>query len=229
MKTEPFALDLPHELTQQELIAKGAELSRVLDEKEHIEAEKKAAVSGFKARFEEKNQVVRRVSECIRTGKEMRPFECFERMNMHERLIETVKSDGLVVVSSRPMTPDEHQLHLDEVINNMERQAKKQKRDDASAIEAAGEVVKAANSGGVREHLALPADTTAPANGKPKKKSGAQRVREKKAAAEALKAAKSSKAPKGKVRPKAATKDKSKPKKHRPVLERESFADTSAE
>jgi membrane protein involved in colicin uptake len=239
MKTEPFNVELAIALTQEELVAKGADLSRALGEIERIDLEKKGAVAGFKERIEEKKKVMHQLTDCIRTGKELRLIECREQLNTSTKQVETFRIDNGDIVSVRPLTPDEQQLHMDVVMRGFEKDAKKHEEDAALVTTGTTVLSEMAQT----KPIALAADnpTNEPDNDNApkakKKKGGAQRAREKKAEAEAAAKPKAkTKATKSKPKAekpakaviKAAMPRAKKPKKPKPVLERHSFEDETA-
>ena len=103
---------LPVRLTEQELIAKGAELSAMIKALSYEEAEKKSVADAFKARITDLDTQIQRLAQIVRDKKEFRPVEVIEQPDYDAMMMRTVRLDTGEVVSSRPLEGSERQRPL---------------------------------------------------------------------------------------------------------------------
>lgn len=114
-REQRFVENLPVRLTKREMLSKNADLITALDKSKTLKAEKKEAAATFREQEKEIEKEIDQLAECLKSGKERRPVECFQRTRIDERMIDTVRCDTGDIVRSRPMTIDERQLALKEL------------------------------------------------------------------------------------------------------------------
>lgn len=130
---------LPCQMTGKEQLLKSAALAKAIGELSDLEAEKKEFADDWKDRKNKVDGAIKILAGEVRTGKEVRPIECFESPVYSDMMVELIRSDTGEIVSSRPMHPSERQLALDE-----QRETEKpQKRGKAAKAEAEAEPVEA--------------------------------------------------------------------------------------
>jgi len=93
--------------TAKEAHERALELVKALKKQTEIEAEKKAANSGFKTKLDDLDTEIGRLAEAIRSNEEGRMVKCEERYNLEEKSIEIFRTDVKEVQSRRSMTPAE--------------------------------------------------------------------------------------------------------------------------
>lgn len=108
MKTQ----DLPVKLTDQELVEKAQQLVDLMDLKgkkddEFAQLRKRHNDAMAKMTFE-----ISVLARQRREGTELRPVQCADVPNYHDRKVETVRQDTGEVIGSRPITAADRQLPI---------------------------------------------------------------------------------------------------------------------
>jgi len=104
-KTEEL---LECDLTPEELIAKGGDLSRKNQEKSRLDDEKKTITSEFKAKIDACDAEINKLALVISTKKESRRVKCETRYNTPEKHLKSlVRLDKGETVKIAPMTQEE--------------------------------------------------------------------------------------------------------------------------
>ena len=104
--------DLPVELTEPELLAKANASAELWRKGALLEEEKKRITADYKTRIDGIKDEIALLSDQIRSRKELRPVECFERRRPDEMMIDVIRKDSYTVVRSREMTAQERQEKL---------------------------------------------------------------------------------------------------------------------
>ncbi|HYC44511.1 MAG TPA: hypothetical protein VED01_03405 [Burkholderiales bacterium] len=112
---ERFVETLPVKLTKKEVLSKSADLMTALDKRSALKDEKKATSAMFREEEKKIEAEIEELAASIKSGKEKRPVECFQRTRIADRMIDTIRCDTGDVVRSRPMTIDERQLALKDI------------------------------------------------------------------------------------------------------------------
>jgi len=105
----PETRDLPVELTDAELLVKSRELATHMQKLYDIRAEAKLSADGYKSTIKTLEQEIAEMQRVVKTGKELRPVEIFERKRFSRSVVEVVRADTFEVVRTRPMTDAEKQ------------------------------------------------------------------------------------------------------------------------
>lgn len=105
-------MSLPVKLSEQELLIKGNELSKLLQDLETVEAQKKTANAGFKDEIDKLTEQISGLATIVREKKEYREVEVEERKNMDRMIMETIRLDTGEVVSYRELKGHERNLGL---------------------------------------------------------------------------------------------------------------------
>jgi hypothetical protein len=100
---------LPVQLTDDELQQRSQALVGNIKQTDALKEEKKTATSEFKARIGACNDVTKRLTEIISSGKEERDVECEMTKDYKGGTVTVVRLDTGEVVETRPMTADERQ------------------------------------------------------------------------------------------------------------------------
>lgn len=88
------------------------ELAEKIAESRALEARRKGAAAGFKARDEEIRARADELSEAVKSGRENRMIECRWTRNETFQRMELGRVDTGEVIESRPLTHDEKQVKL---------------------------------------------------------------------------------------------------------------------
>jgi hypothetical protein len=104
---------LPCALTVEEWNAAASQLAQTQLECVTVEARKKAAMADFKIEGEKLEATAAELGEKVRTRKETRDVEVFERKVGERLVVEIYRSDLGELVETRPMTAEER----NEVVN----------------------------------------------------------------------------------------------------------------
>lgn len=128
---------MPCRLTDVELVERGASLAEAFAEAETLEADRKNANDGFKARIEIAEGKVRDLSNVLRTKQETREVELIEEYIFATNTVRVKRGDTKEVVRERAMTQDERQETLPLEDSEKEKEAPK-----AKAAAAEGEAAE---------------------------------------------------------------------------------------
>lgn len=145
MTIRKFERELPVKLTEEEIIQRAKEQSKL--ELETIEAEneiqriKKEAggeIKELKEGLAEQRAVIRKFARAVRKGEEFRSVACEERLSDDSVHVETVRLDLNEVVDRRPATDADRQLSFDDQVDGaVESVARATEAADASEDESA--------------------------------------------------------------------------------------------
>lgn len=105
-------IDYEVDLHDDDLLEFGKQISELDLEQDRLMTEQKAAAANFKARLNDNEAQRKRLSRCIRTRKEMRTGECEVIYDFDDGYVRYKEIQSGQIVSSRKMTPEEHQLSL---------------------------------------------------------------------------------------------------------------------
>lgn len=109
MPPRRFEEVLPCKLTDEELLERGAELAKVLDAIDEIDAEKKAAVDQFKARVQVQEARARELRTAIESKCEERAVECIESFELRLGVARTTRVDTGEQIRERALRSSELQ------------------------------------------------------------------------------------------------------------------------
>lgn len=112
MSEQIIVRQLPCVMTAAEKALKANELVAVLGTISDLEEEKKAATASLTARIKEEKKKGGELAQEVRTGKEVRPIQCYERFRYEADMVELVRDDTAEVVSTRAMDPRDRQEKL---------------------------------------------------------------------------------------------------------------------
>ena len=108
-------VDLPFDLTDDEVRERGQEQSKLLAEKADVEIERKEKAKAFKDQIEDLDERIGNLVRVIQTGRELRPVSCEWVPDNARALMNLVRLDFGTVVQSRPMTDAEKQRAMFDV------------------------------------------------------------------------------------------------------------------
>lgn len=104
--------ELPHDLTTEEKVNYGVELSHALNEVTLLESRAKSAKKQIEAEMASHQAVADSKSSALRDGFEHRPTACFWLYDWAENKAECFREDTGEMVSSRQIHHDERQVKL---------------------------------------------------------------------------------------------------------------------
>lgn len=99
-------------LTEEEARAKGIELASYVQQLNELEERAKQISADMKKEIKALQAKVMVLTRIVRTGKEDREVECYERRNNSLMTIETYRTDTGELVETRPMSANERQLAM---------------------------------------------------------------------------------------------------------------------
>lgn len=110
--SEPFFERLPCVLEPKETLLKSKALAQLLCDQANVELEKKDANADFKRRLDAIDTRLSELGLEVRTGREYREVQCFERADYAESRVEIIRTDTGEVVRYRPLEVHERQQAL---------------------------------------------------------------------------------------------------------------------
>lgn len=112
METKTIRRNLQCNLTQDELLSKGAELSQTMVDIAQLNERKAVQAREMSEEIKKKTGVANNLVRIVNSGMEMRMVECEKMMNYAEGHVLVRRLDNGEVLEERPMTEDERQLPL---------------------------------------------------------------------------------------------------------------------
>lgn len=112
-KKVPFQRQLSCHLTREEVEQRADESARLVERRDHFEAELKSAQKSGKAQLSEMDAELRRVSTEVRDKATVRLVDCDRVQDWDAGTVTEVRRDTGEVISSRKMTDEEKQRELD--------------------------------------------------------------------------------------------------------------------
>ena len=121
--------NLKYEFHDSEKLEMGKEMAGLDREIKLLEEEKKAAMSSFKSRIDEKESRRTRLSNCVADGFEFRDIDCKIKYNSpKDGTKQIIRKDTGEVVDDVPMTTEELQEELD--FKELQEAQKEEKRKE---------------------------------------------------------------------------------------------------
>jgi DNA segregation ATPase FtsK/SpoIIIE-like protein len=111
-RVEKFVQPLKVDLTEKELIEKGAQMAQAQDEAEKQTAEAKNIASQYKSKIDALKLQISTLAGLVRSKSEFRPVDCERRFVFERGVVEEVRMDTKAVVNVRQMTFQEKQPDL---------------------------------------------------------------------------------------------------------------------
>jgi hypothetical protein len=97
-------------LTQQEMVNTAKTLVNTMRDRERIILEKKSVMDDYKAKIEEKDEALHKLSHCINTGNIEEMVTCIVRKNFADGVKEYIR-DG-EVVDTEPLSSNDMQMDI---------------------------------------------------------------------------------------------------------------------
>ncbi len=110
--SQPEMRTLPHALTDEELLQRGQQQARALEQYDQADADRKAAADQFKQKMTTCWAEAQRLSGIIRTRQEYRETECMWVPDYDHGTVALFRCDSHEMVEERRMTPDELQARM---------------------------------------------------------------------------------------------------------------------
>lgn len=129
---------LPVPLNDEDLKVRADQLATKVKDKEHIEADKTVAASGFKEKIENVSKEIRQLATIVKERKEYRPVECHWVEHWKSWMMELVRNDTGERVDARPMTNEERQPKLFPALESQKGKPKRKDDDSANVSEKQG-------------------------------------------------------------------------------------------
>lgn len=111
-RTRRTAELLPVKLTDDELLAYGCELAREERVLAELQERRKEVTQNIRAEMGEHQARIRKLSRFVESGEEPREVECEELWDYRQGKLVVTRLDTGVVVTERPLTPEERQGDL---------------------------------------------------------------------------------------------------------------------
>jgi hypothetical protein len=102
-------------------------LARAVTDRARKEDEKKAAVTSMNADIEAETTKINALAEKIQNGWEMRYIDCYVEKDYKAKKVSYTRIDNNEIVKTRPMSPEEFQMSLDEQREQNKKNNKKDK------------------------------------------------------------------------------------------------------
>lgn len=113
VRTERFQRQLLCDLSREEVEERATEAARLIDQLDQQEADMKAAQKAAKARIEESETQLRRVSGEVRDRATIRLTDCQRVFDWDKGEVREIRSDTGEVMATRPMSDEEKQKGFD--------------------------------------------------------------------------------------------------------------------
>ena len=115
IKNEPFMKSLKCKLTDAEKALLSQRVVELVSKKEEVERQKAAASSRYGGELKEIWSEIAELSQRHREGFEYREVECYTEFSWTDGVAKVIRSDTYEMVSSRTISDDERQMHIDEL------------------------------------------------------------------------------------------------------------------
>lgn len=115
IKNEPFMKSLKCKLTTDEKALISQRVVELVSKKEEVERQKAAASSRFGGQLKDIWSEIAELSQRHREGFEYREVECYIEFSWTDGVAKVIRSDTYEMVSSRTISDDERQIHIDEI------------------------------------------------------------------------------------------------------------------
>ena len=112
VKTVPFETSLKCELTESELLTKGASMADAQEQLANFENEAKTVAGQFKAKIDEQKARLASLASTVRSKAEYRAVKCRRNMFYDTGMVQEVRLDTMEIITTREMTENEKQLQL---------------------------------------------------------------------------------------------------------------------
>ena len=113
MKT-PVSRNAKHILTEDEIRQNNEALLAALQAKKEIEAEKKEVASSYKNKIAEQELAIDKISNLMRVGYEIRPFQCYLVKNFETGKREYYEFGSDKLIDSEPLNAADYQLDIEQ-------------------------------------------------------------------------------------------------------------------
>jgi hypothetical protein len=110
--TRKVTKSLACKLTEAEVLQYGRDMAQEHAEYNRIEGEMKSVQKEYKAKLEEKEANISKLSGRVHSGIEARDVACTETKNWTAGTVYTVRLDTMEVIEDRPMREDEKQMEI---------------------------------------------------------------------------------------------------------------------
>jgi hypothetical protein len=112
-KTVPFETSLKCELTEAELLTKGASMADAQEQLANFENEAKTVAGQFKAKIDEQKARLAALASTVRSKAEYRPVKCERTLNYTTGMATEIRLDTCASIGTRELTESEKQLQLE--------------------------------------------------------------------------------------------------------------------
>ena len=112
VKTVPFETSLKCELTESELLTKGASMADAQEQLANFENEAKTVAGQFKAKIDEQKARLASLASTVRSKAEYRAVKRRRNMFYDTGMVQEVRLDTMEIITTREMTENEKQLQL---------------------------------------------------------------------------------------------------------------------
>ncbi len=99
--------------SEEEKAEIASNLTTKITEKNHIEDEKKSAMSSFKAQLDSMDAIINKLSVDYQNGYEFKLIECRVEYDYTKKIKSYWRKDNGELIVQRPLTPDELQTDMD--------------------------------------------------------------------------------------------------------------------
>ena len=99
---------ITRQLTESEMVNTAKTLAKTMSERERLIMEKKAVVDDFKAKIEEKDEVIHQLQHSVNSGTTDEKITCIVRKNYADRVKEYIYEGE--IVDTEPMSDSEMQM-----------------------------------------------------------------------------------------------------------------------
>ena len=110
--TRKVTKSLACKLTEAEVLQYGRDMAQEHAEYNRVEGEMKSVQKEYKAKLEEKQANIDKLSGRVHSGIEARDVACTETKNWIAGTVYTVRLDTMEVIEDRPMREDEKQMEI---------------------------------------------------------------------------------------------------------------------
>jgi|GEM_PF-4963246 len=139
IENKPFMKNLKCKLSNFEKAEIAKQLVELVGKKEEVEYEKQAASSRYGSQLKEIWKEIAELGKKHREGEEYREVECYTHFDWENGVVSVIRIDTHETVSTRTVTSDERQIHLDEIEVDSQNDEEIEEENEAASASAGGE------------------------------------------------------------------------------------------
>lgn len=119
-REEPFTRWLPVELTDEEMLGKAKEMSKLCEDRTFVEREKAIQTKDFAEKIKNISGEISKLVTIVSSGFESREVECTRVFDYKNKEVRALRTDTDEIIEKRPLRVDESQTEIPLITNGVE-------------------------------------------------------------------------------------------------------------